>query len=79
MNTRSELHRFFTDAGFTEEMFAYLDDLRIFYRFRALHRLELFVWRSFKAIGVRYPESCLLGVYRKTPSGSEAPAPSVEA
>jgi hypothetical protein len=27
--------------------------------------LELSAWKALRAVGLRYPETCLLGVYRK--------------
>jgi SAM-dependent methyltransferase len=65
MNTRNRLRQHFRRFGFRERLFAYLDDCRTFHRFRALHFLELSVWRLLQAGGVCYPENCLLGVYQK--------------
>jgi hypothetical protein len=65
MNTRRRLARLFGARGFRERDFRYLDDCRVFARFRYLHRLELGLWRVCKALGVRYPENCLLGVYER--------------
>ena len=65
MNTRRRLARLFAEGGFQESYFAYLDDCRSFARFRALHRLELSLWRLLRRVGLRYPEACLLGVYER--------------
>jgi SAM-dependent methyltransferase len=65
MNTRRQLARTFAAAGFQESYFAYLSDCRTLHRFRSLFRLELFAWRSLKALGLIYPENCLLGVYKR--------------
>ena len=65
MNTRKTLRRLFETAGFEEEAFARLDDLSAFGRFRSLNYLELLAWRGLKAVGLSYPEHCLLGVYRR--------------
>ena len=63
MNTRSTLKRLFQTAGFREESFRYLDDTRIFHRFKWLNIIELAAWRALKWIGLRYPENCLFGIY----------------
>jgi len=66
MNTRSELGRLFAAGGFEEESFQYLDDCRAFGRFMSLNRLELLAWKALRSIGLRYPESCILAVFRKS-------------
>lgn len=65
MNTRRELSRLFQQSGFREEYFAYLDDCRTLQRSRILNYLELTAWRVLHAMSLHYPETCLLGVYRK--------------
>jgi SAM-dependent methyltransferase len=65
MNTRRRLAGLFKTHGFRESSFAYLDDCRTFHRFRQLHRLELRFWRLLRSLGLRYPETCLLGVYER--------------
>jgi hypothetical protein len=65
MNTRSRLGRLFTGNGFKECYFAYLADCCIFWRFPALHRMELSLWRALQLFGLGFPESCLLGVYER--------------
>lgn len=69
MNTRRQLLRLFEGNGFREIGFSYLDDCRTFSRSRLMHRLELAAWRGLRALGLRYPENCLLGIYER-----EAPA-----
>lgn len=68
MNSRSRLRSLFEPAGFHEEHFAYLDDCRTFHRFRSLNYFEMSAWRALRMAGVRYPENCLLGVYRRCES-----------
>lgn len=65
MNTRKELLRLFSLYGFAEEKFLYLNDCRVFERWKYAMILELAVERALRAVGLRYPEVCLLGVYRK--------------
>ena len=65
MNTRATLKRLFTGAGLSEAMFGTVDDLSLFGRYRLLNYMELIAWRSLRAIGLNYPEKCLLGVYRR--------------
>jgi 2-polyprenyl-3-methyl-5-hydroxy-6-metoxy-1,4-benzoquinol methylase len=66
MNTRRRLRVLFAQAGLREQYFGYLDDCRTLHRFRTLHYLELSLWRLLRAARLRYPENCLLGVYRRT-------------
>lgn len=65
MNTRGGLGQVFGRHGFQETEFGYLDDCRTFAAFRALLFLELCLWRGLHLLGLRYPENCLLGVYRR--------------
>jgi 2-polyprenyl-3-methyl-5-hydroxy-6-metoxy-1,4-benzoquinol methylase len=65
MNTRSDLNRVLEAAGFQEEQFSYLDDCRSFARWKITNLLELSAWKVLHALGLHYPEVCLLGVYRK--------------
>jgi SAM-dependent methyltransferase len=65
MNTRATLHRLFRAGGFTEENFRYLADTRSTLRFKKLNTFELWAWRTLRSLGLPYPESCLLGIYRK--------------
>lgn len=65
LNTRRDLRKVLEPAGFDEILFQFLDDLAAFSQFRVLNWLELNLWRICRAVGCRYPESCLLGVYRR--------------
>jgi len=65
MNTRSSLRRMFMDAGFVEDDFKYLDDCRIFSRWRATSAIELIAQRLLRIVKIPYPDICILGVYRK--------------
>ena len=73
MNTRGTLRRLFGAAGFGEEQFHRLADCRSFGRWQATLAAELALWRVLSALGIPYPEACLLGVYRRL---SDAGAPS---
>ena len=66
MNTRRALLRLFEAVGFKEVYFAYLDDCRVFARFRPMQLLELSLWRLLNRAGLHYPENCLLGVYERS-------------
>lgn len=66
MNTRNQLAERFNAAGFEEIYFRYLDDLSLFARFRLLNYVELILWRLSRTLRIRYPESCLLGVYQRS-------------
>jgi SAM-dependent methyltransferase len=65
MNTQRKLRRYFVQNGFSQAAFAHLDDLATFGRFRYLNYVELLIWKSLNVAGLRYPENCLLGIYRK--------------
>ena len=65
MNTRRTLKALFRNAGFEEDLFAYLDDCVLLARWRLLHRAELTVWKMLHRLRLRYPETNLLGVYRR--------------
>jgi hypothetical protein len=65
VNTRKQLGQLFTQAGFRETAFAYLDDCRATCRFQILNFLELNFRTFLHWLGMRYPENCLLGVYEK--------------
>lgn len=71
MNTRAELRTQFEQAGFEEFEFAQPDDLSMFYRFRWLNYCEFKVWSGFRRLGIRYPENCLLGAYRRRSNSGE--------
>ena len=64
MNSRRELKQLFEQGGFKERLFLYLDDLATFSQIRSLNWLELQAWRTLRALRLRYPENCLLGVYQ---------------
>lgn len=65
LNTRTALARHFRACGLQEVYFAYLDDCRTLSGFRAFSLLELYAQKMLRSVGIRYPENCLLGVYRK--------------
>lgn len=65
MNTRSKLVRLFAGVSMSEHSFVRLDDCRTFARFRAMNEVELGARTLCRALGVPYPEHCLLGIYQK--------------
>jgi len=65
MNTHRELKRLFHAGDFEERLFLQLDDLAAFSQIKPLNWLELVAWKILHSVGLRYPESCLLGVYQK--------------
>ena len=71
MNTRRALARVMGRHGFREVAFTYLDDCRTFARFRGLNHVELVARSGAAAVGLSYPENCLLGVYESA-NGSTA-------
>ena len=67
MNSRRTLARLLAEGGFDEERFLAADDLTVFGSRRWLNLFELQAWRTLKWLGIRYPEHCLIGIYRKRP------------
>lgn len=65
MNTRASLSGVFRTNGFEEESYLLLGDTRTTNRFRMLNTVELTLERGLRAVGLPYPESCILAVYRK--------------
>ena len=66
MNTRKTLSRLFREGGFSEDSFYYLDDCRSSTKSRFFNTIELMLWRFFRALGMHYPERCILASYRKS-------------
>lgn len=65
MNSRRQLRMLFEAAGFRETSFRHLDDCRAFGRWRSLNAMELVARRGFNAVGLRYPDACILATYRR--------------
>ena len=66
MNTRSRLNHLFAAAGFREIEFCRIDDCRTLAKWKGTLMLELMSWKALRAIGMGYPESCILGVYERS-------------
>ena len=64
MNTRKTLQGLFA-GSFDETSFDYLSDTRTLAQFKISSVMELALWRGLKAMGILYPENCLLGVYTR--------------
>jgi SAM-dependent methyltransferase len=65
LNTRKALTDHCARHGLDELYFDYLDDCRTFDAYHWLNCAELAVQRVLHSLAIRYPENCLLGVYRK--------------
>ncbi len=65
MNSRQRLAALMQAGDLHEVSFAWLDDCRTLGRFRAGQWCELSLRRALRAVGLRYPERCLLGVYSR--------------
>ena len=72
LNTRRRLMQIFAAHGFREESFSFLDDCRTFQRWKICLRAELSLWRALRAVGLRHPEVCILGVYRRVVTPADA-------
>lgn len=66
MNSRDRLRRLFAARGMSEVGFFRLDDCRTFARFKTMQTIELLARGLLRRLRLRYPESCLLGVYQQT-------------
>jgi SAM-dependent methyltransferase len=65
MNTRRALQELFARLGYAEAFFEYLEDCRTFAATRALVRSEIAIKNILNRFNLKYPEACLLAVYRK--------------
>lgn len=65
MNSRKQLKKVFTQHGFCEVDFQYLDDVSTFAKFKTLSFIELLLWRVLNFFHMTYPENNLLGVYQR--------------
>lgn len=65
LNTRRDLRAHTSRCGLEEVFFRLLDDCRVSNRFRMLNWLELQACRVFNAVGLPYPERCILAMYQK--------------
>jgi SAM-dependent methyltransferase len=65
MNSRGTLRKCLGEAGLDEVLFAYLDDLSTWSRFRRMSYVESLARMMFNRLGLTYPENCLLAVYQK--------------
>jgi len=64
MNSRSDLDSLFVDGGqFRLGLFRYLDDVSATIEYNVLNLIEMWVWRFFKKMGIRYAENNILAVY----------------
>jgi len=63
MNTRRALAAVFTKHGFQEKSYRLLGDCRTFQRWKLTNLLELAMWKMLGAIGLQYPEMCVLTTY----------------
>lgn len=65
MNTRASLSGVFARHDFREVHYQLVADCRSTTRFRWLNRIELVLEKALRTVGLPYPESCILAVYRK--------------
>jgi len=65
MNTKRTLKKLFSDFGFNQSHVFLLGDCSVTSQLGNFNHVELFTWRACKSIGVSYPESCILGIFRK--------------
>jgi Methyltransferase domain len=66
MNTRKDLRDLFRKAGFEGVGFWYLDDCRLSGGFLIGNTMELSIQRFLRYCGLRYPELCILAVFRRS-------------
>jgi SAM-dependent methyltransferase len=65
LNTRADLAKHLSKHGLRETLFEFLDDCRVSNRFRAWNWLELQACSALNALGLKYPERCVLAVYKR--------------
>jgi len=65
MNTRRDLQRLFSGAGFEEVYFGRVDDCSVLTRFLLLNSLEIRARNLCLKLGIPYPEYCLLAVFQR--------------
>lgn len=65
LNTRNDLDEHTSRHHLREVAFRRIDDCRITGRFKFLQRIELRSRKLLRALGIPYPEACLLAVYRR--------------
>ncbi|HUP10173.1 MAG TPA: nucleotide sugar dehydrogenase, partial [Caldimonas sp.] len=77
MNTRRHLRQHCAAQNLEEAFFTHLDDCRTFDSYRWLNHAELALQRLLRSVSIRYPENCLLGVYRKAAGGATVRVPAI--
>jgi len=77
MNTRRQLRDHCASQGLEEAFFTHLDDCRTFDSYGWLNRAELTLQKVLRSVSIRYPENCLLGVYRKVAVSTAAQVPAI--
>lgn len=65
LNTRRDLGRHFGRHGFQELLLKKIDDCRVTGAYKALNQVELSLQTLCRRLHLAYPESCLIGVYRR--------------
>lgn len=68
MNTRAQLRGVFSQCGFAEERFWWLDDCSVLQQLKSLFVTQLAISRVCGSLGLPFPENVLLGVYRRLPA-----------
>ena len=63
MNTRKALSTVFAKYKFEEKSYRLIGDCRTFQKWKITCFLELLAWRVLRAIGLNYPELCILATY----------------
>jgi SAM-dependent methyltransferase len=64
MNTPQELRGLFRSHGFAVEFISLLDDCSVLWRWPTLRRAEVATANALRSVGLRYPECCILGIFR---------------
>jgi SAM-dependent methyltransferase len=65
LNTRTDQERWAESSGLRLSFFCLVDDCRVSIGYRTLHWLELRAMSVFNALGMRYPEMCILSTLTK--------------
>ena len=70
MNTRRALSAVFAKFGFEEKSYRLVGDCRTFQKWKITCFLELLLWKLLGAVGLNYPELCILATYGWGPERS---------
>lgn len=66
LNTFNSIETHAKACGLSIAHYTLLDDCRMTNSFKAINRFELLLWKSLSRFGIRYPETCILAILKKS-------------